>query len=1224
MPTSVPWRSGAVNLENNSLTVSRPSASDIEPCSPEPFLPSYSAHLDSPSSKRYSTYDPQLYGLGLSKNSYTDNDTLIPHPDHLYIDQNGGAHISVKPRSLNRHAYTTNDSSRERRNGETRSNKSDSKLSKPRGHTRSGSTIDDLANIAIATSPTFNNGSPTSPYSGRLADFDLSRPATSHVDNYGSQDRFSDRPTKRIRSEKLHPAEWSSRDERPRTSHALQTQPSMEDAELLLSLRNGHSFSTNTSPVFASAATFQPPPVESLIHPPAVEEITPKKVLEHLGLVENEQEEDQSAETDQIDIEKGGDLSNEDMMEVDRIPEEPQPPQLDDLPREDNSHESAQEEVTARDRVEIAQHSTPETLGDSKPAHKTKKPTRKIKPEVQAEVCASCQKLQRDDKDEDSPTLWIGCEYCKKWFHLACEGFRDKTEARSVDKYVCKECEPDHGQTTFVRKSSRVRTAIDYAGLNEGLVKSSEDSSMHHYIQPIKDGHIRYQHDDFARVRPEILTAEFWENMDNMKRPFVVPACWNPRFGVSDETERDNIDSDMQPTSEPSLVTCDANGQIVQGPLPTALLGQDREAITQEVVMECDQDYLDMVMPRHLTVRKVSDLYGPEQPVPVIDVKSQETKGQWTLNDWANYYEQPGDKPVRNVISLEVSNSPIGKLIRRPRAVRDIDLEDDVWDNETRTTSNKRPVQFYCLMSVADSYTDFHIDFGGSSVYYHILKGVKTFFFIPPEDRYLKEYEKWCNSETQNDTWLGDLCNGNVTRVDLHEGDTAFIPAGWIHSVWTPEDSLVIGGNFLTRLDYELQLKVANIEKTTRVPQKFRYPFFQKVMWYTLLKYLEEDPVPEEVLRDFHADEDYHFLRANPIWLEHGELASDAEPGDPAYSARVYPKAELKGLPYLRDYLYRTACIHADIPVPDINKKQIDAVKASIPKGHGDPLRLIKTFAVWCAWKLGNEPVPKWVHDQGDGLVAEIKEREKAKEETFRVPPERISARNASKIKATSPGVGSDGNENMSSKSKNGSRGGSLRVACDACRKRRIKCRHKEGDDTLVNASPPEIRPRTYSNVSVDIPKLASASPANPTFDQSPTVNGTTQDFSTSEVAQAALASLHSQSSDSTQMMGGTPTNGSAKKGRSKACEECRKSKVSNLSCTFSYHIVDHNSVAASMMSTEESTLPRQPSHQSLEVQPLRSDLRDLAMKFQRRDIRVMETMARTLLTWPMQLTALI
>lgn len=35
----------------------------------------------------------------------------------------------------------------------------------------------------------------------------------------------------------------------------------------------------------------------------------------------------------------------------------------------------------------------------------------------------------------------------------------------------------------------------------------------------------------------------------------------------------------------------------------------------------------------------------------------------------------------------------------------------------------------YVLMSVGGCYTDFHIDFGGTSVWYHIMRGKKVRFF---------------------------------------------------------------------------------------------------------------------------------------------------------------------------------------------------------------------------------------------------------------------------------------------------------------------------------------------------------------------------------------------------------------------------------------------------------------------------------------------------------------
>lgn len=58
------------------------------------------------------------------------------------------------------------------------------------------------------------------------------------------------------------------------------------------------------------------------------------------------------------------------------------------------------------------------------------------------------------------------------------------------------------------------------------------------------------------------------------------------------------------------------------------------------------------------------------------------------------------------------------------------------------------------------------------------------------------------------------------------------IPTGWIHAVYTPEDSLVIGGNFLHAMNISAQLQVYDIESATKVPAKFRFPFYKRMNWY--------------------------------------------------------------------------------------------------------------------------------------------------------------------------------------------------------------------------------------------------------------------------------------------------------------------------------------------------------------------------------------------------------
>jgi F-box and leucine-rich repeat protein 10/11 len=782
------------------------------------------------------------------------------------------------------------------------------------------------------------------------------------------------------------------------------------------------------------------------------------------------------------------------------------------------------------------------------------KKRRRIQPTTQA-PCAKCNSLQATvgSEDQDGLTSWIGCNGCQRWFHIVCAGFKDIREVRTVDKYICSDCEPVNGHTTFVRKSSRARTAIDYAGLNQGMIKSSEETTEHHWLQPIKDGRIKFQPDDFARIRPELLTTEYLEKTDGMKRPIVIPSCWNAQFGrkkVADPSAEEDEDEDMVE----SEVVIDSEGNEFSSTISNSGPGN------QEEVLECGQDLLEMVMPENLTVRRVAELHGLDMPLDVIDVKSQQTAQKWNLKKWADYYESTGEKTVRNVISLEVSQSKLGKLLQRPKIVRDLDLQDAVWPLDLPS----KAVQFYCLMSVADCYTDFHIDFGGSSVYYHILKGKKTFFFIPPEEKHLKKYEQWNNSPLQNQTFLGDV-TGECSRVDLSQGDTMLIPSGWIHAVWTPENSLVIGGNFLTRMSYDMQIKVNRIEIDTKTALKFRYPLFQKVNWYAAIRYLEDDPVPEEVSNDFEDDPDYVFLRANPVWHEFGHLENDAEPGDSFYNARFYSRMEIDGLPALRDYLYRTALIASDFHVDGVTETTRTNVKKSIPKGHGEPMDLIRTFGIWVAWKTGCVAAPDWVRPDSPSLSSLARKAEKQKSEAVRTPGERVSSRVQSQleharaevvntpVKLQNGAVDPEASREETKRPKRTPKTSGLgpqRFACDPCRKRRIRCRHREGD---VSAPKTENeRPRAHPSISVEIPQPMPAQ-SFASFD------GPHSPLQAMQPEQSANSILTSTSLPSQEVDGfnsqPTPSqvelqdpmvvmSSSSKKGRSKACDECRKSKV--------------------------------------------------------------------------------
>ncbi|KAK1800159.1 hypothetical protein P4O66_000196 [Electrophorus voltai] len=240
---------------------------------------------------------------------------------------------------------------------------------------------------------------------------------------------------------------------------------------------------------------------------------------------------------------------------------------------------------------------------------------------------------------------------------------------------------------------------------------------------------------------------------------------------------------------------------------------------------------------------------GSRRMVDVMDVSTQKGS-EMSMAQFTRYYETPEEERGKlfNVISLEFSHTKLENLIQRPTVVDLVDWVDNMWpvhlkEKQTEATNiiseMKYPkVQRYCLMSVKGCFTDFHIDFGGTSVWYHVFRGQKVFWLIPPTAHNLELYEDWVVSGKQNDVFLGDRVEG-CQRMDLKQGDTFFIPSGWIHAVYTPEDSLVFGGNILHSFNIPMQLTVHEIENRTKVHSKFRYPFFYEMCWYVLERYVQ-------------------------------------------------------------------------------------------------------------------------------------------------------------------------------------------------------------------------------------------------------------------------------------------------------------------------------------------------------------------------------------------------
>ncbi|KAH8095146.1 cupin-like domain-containing protein [Aureococcus anophagefferens] len=340
--------------------------------------------------------------------------------------------------------------------------------------------------------------------------------------------------------------------------------------------------------------------------------------------------------------------------------------------------------------------------------------------------------------------------------------------------------------------------------------------------------------------------------------------------------------------------------------------------------------------PRDLQPRDVADMTCGGTFVPVLDVRSQSSSQRVTLNEWADYWERAPRSRTLNVISLEVSGSPLGSLVHAPAFVRDVDWVSTSWLKgaqrpafvhvgcgcdgtrkcaSTRSAPHARAggppgrrrhgggrgapragaaglrrglrrraaaargearrarrgrgiararararvppaapeaepafkdrravaaspprVQKYVLMSVGGSYTDFHVDFGGTSVWYHVLRGAKVMYLAAPTPANLSAFKRWNSSAAQAAVPFAAYAPGAVGTVRLTSGDTLVIPSGWIHAVYTPEDSMVFGGNFLCTSHVESQLKVVRLEDALKVPQPMRFPALDALAWFAVCR----------------------------------------------------------------------------------------------------------------------------------------------------------------------------------------------------------------------------------------------------------------------------------------------------------------------------------------------------------------------------------------------------
>ncbi len=125
---------------------------------------------------------------------------------------------------------------------------------------------------------------------------------------------------------------------------------------------------------------------------------------------------------------------------------------------------------------------------------------------------------------------------------------------------------------------------------------------------------------------------------------------------------------------------------------------------------------------------------GEEVVTPrIVRELSWATIGVWPIKKQENNDEDIDTHEIKRKATWSLQSS--SKKKRRTASSTDTDQSDDELfqslDANHFENFERPEVAKYCLMSPQSSYTDFHVDFGGSSVWYSVVRVIEISFFFP-------------------------------------------------------------------------------------------------------------------------------------------------------------------------------------------------------------------------------------------------------------------------------------------------------------------------------------------------------------------------------------------------------------------------------------------------------------------------------------------------------------
>lgn len=319
-------------------------------------------------------------------------------------------------------------------------------------------------------------------------------------------------------------------------------------------------------------------------------------------------------------------------------------------------------------------------------------------------------------------------------------------------------------------------------------------------------------------------------------RPYTGPSIVKTSTN-SHRHDRNEDNSDMLPiqTGTPDFINYLKKNTSLIEPKPGEMRKMRGQQLTvKELVISGfdkpilieSKDGLEISTEQKFTVDTLMQYYPAEHCVEVTEVTRQIKVNLKLTYLLAQFAIIPTNRQDVFALKLDLSqNTKLNDSFEPPRIVRKLSWVDQYWPN----VPFKPALSKYCYFFMENSFTDFHIDFGGTSAWYHVMNGEQIFYLVEPTKVNLDFYQEWVKSSTKETIFFTKAEKMFKTKVST--GQTIFIPNGWIYATLSMKDSLVFGGYFLHSLSISTQLNIYDYLQKLEMPE-FEFPSYELTNWY--------------------------------------------------------------------------------------------------------------------------------------------------------------------------------------------------------------------------------------------------------------------------------------------------------------------------------------------------------------------------------------------------------